>query len=832
MHRKIYILLVVLLSLLNTAYAGTVDYGLTFYSHDVDQEDRTSLHLSPVSHFNMKKGFTLSFDMKLYELHANYGYVFRIISGGGSALDMVCNLQRDRFSFILSNNHDVSEKIRITDAPDILTGKWFHVDVIISESGEIQCSLEGSTYRLSQRLLSLNDIDIRFGWSDHPVFYTTDVAPMSIRNVRIKEADKIKCEWPLFRHNEVEVYDTIDNRVAAVKDGKWIADSHFNWKKCLSMKTSAGDPKIAYDTRTSRLYVATMDSVHVCSLETGKLFSVKVDSGTPIWDSGNQMIYDPLSDKLVCYSMHSDRTAEYDFRTNKWKGSFREEWPPISGHSRYYDADSSRLYTFGGYGDHMYRADFTCMDLVTGERISTDMSQTARPRYFSAMGLDANGDVIVMGGFGNESGYQEESPEILTDIIRIDKETLSGTRIGSFDYGDEPLVFGSTLLCDGGGSRIYAQVFNNTRYKTSLTLVSYDYKDGPGLTPYAEPIEYRFRDTDSWSSLVFSSDSTCMYSIVLASAGRGVNEVNVYSLAYPPLKKSDVLQPVPTRPPYYLICIAVLLAIISIVVSFLIKYLRRRYIWNVLTADRRPQFNISLLGGFQVLGINREDITSRFTSVPRQIMMYFLLRYVSSNKAVTSAELDEKFWYGMERSQIINNRNVNIRKLRVILKNIGDIQLLYNNDMWSISLGQDVLCDYFMILPLLRKVSSSDSISINEISLILSYAKNGPLLMGYEYPWLDKYKAAYSDLLISVMMKIARHPYISSEPKLLIQVADCILLEDPIDEFAVRTKCRILYRMGQKGKSKQVYDQYVSDYRLLLDSEPEATYQHLLGNSN
>ena len=93
---------------------------------------------------------------------------------------------------------------------------------------------------------------------------------------------------------------------------------------------------------------------------------------------------------------------------------------------------------------------------------------------------------------------------------------------------------------------------------------------------------------------------------------------------------------------------------------------------------------------------------------------------------------------------------------------------------------------------------------------------------------MDKYKAAYSDLVVSAMMKISRYPYIASENGLMLRLADIIMTEDSIDEFAIRTKCRVLYQTGQTGKSKQVYNQYLLEYKRLLDSEPNVSYQEII----
>lgn len=805
--------------------ADEVDYGLYFRSHDVNQDNRTSLNLSPESHFRLKHGFRLSFDVRFYELSASYGYVFRIISGSDSSLDMVSNIRSKRLNFILSHQRRVVENISL-DSLDVGAGEWCHVEVDVSSKGEVTCFLEGMPCHLEKALDGLGDIDIRFGLNDHPLYYTTDVAPMSVKDISLESYGGMNWYWQLLRHNETEVYDLNHERRASVGNGEWIIDGHSEWTAIRSMKTASGVPMIAYDDETSRVFIATEDSLHVWNMDSGITVSEKVLSGTPIRGSGNQMVYDRASDRLVCYSMHDSRIAVYDFDSRRWTGSFHETWPPMTGHSHVYDRDSSCIYVFGGYGNHQYKADLIKMDMKTGSRTVSDVSDDVWPRYFSAMGFDPEGNVLIMGGFGNSSGYQEESPTNLTDIVRIDRNTGAGSVVGRFAPGNEPYGFGSSLLCDEG--RIYSLVFNNTKFKTGLSLASYDFGQNSPLVLYGNPIEYHFRDVDAWSGLVFNSDSTRLYSIVLSSARRGVNEVGVYSLSYPPMLASEIVQTPPKKFPYYILIIVVGLLLCGAIVVMSIYIRQLRHFRRMLLEDKEIPFSISLLGGFHIHDASGTDITSRLTSLPRQILLYFILRMMSRKSSITSSEIDDKFWYGMDRAQITNNRNVNIRKLRLVLKDVGNVKLTYNNDIWTLDMGDGVSCDYCVILPLLKRINKSDKVRAEDIVTILSIARKGALLPGYEYEWLDKYKAAYSDLLVSALIKISNHPLVSDEPDLKLKVADCIMLEDCIDEFAIRLKCKTLYETGHKGKSKQVYDQYVLDYKRLLDSEPEVSYKEML----
>lgn len=43
----------------------------------------------------------------------------------------------------------------------------------------------------------------------------------------------------------------------------------------------------------------------------------------------------------------------------------------------------------------------------------------------------------------------------------------------------------------------------------------------------------------------------------------------------------------------------------------------------------------------------------------------------------------------MSKTSAANNRRVNIRKLRLILETVGEVQIVNKNDYWYIDMGED-----------------------------------------------------------------------------------------------------------------------------------------------
>lgn len=153
---------------------------------------------------------------------------------------------------------------------------------------------------------------------------------------------------------------------------------------------------------------------------------------------------------------------------------------------------------------------------------------------------------------------------------------------------------------------------------------------------------------------------------------------------------------------------------------------------------------------------------------------------------------------------------------------------LMKRDIVTFLTGNGVSCDYIDAVTLLETLRNAPEIDPDLLDRALDICAKGTLLPGYEYEWLDRYKAVYSELVISVMMKSAEDIRASSDENRLVKVADCILREDALDESAVRLKCRILYAKGHKGLARDTYDKWCADYRRAMADDPQLSYNDIV----
>lgn len=183
----------------------------------------------------------------------------------------------------------------------------------------------------------------------------------------------------------------------------------------------------------------------------------------------------------------------------------------------------------------------------------------------------------------------------------------------------------------------------------------------------------------------------------------------------------------------------------------------------------------------------------------------------------------------MSKSSASNNRNVNIRKLRLIIEKIGDINIANKNGYWYLNLGKDVTCDYQEVMRLLDQIK--DTITDKKIiNKIISLASAGALLPNVSAEWIDEYKSAYYVLLTEILLSVVNPSRYKRRLQAFAENIRCNSLCDNIDEDAIRTKCRVLYQMGQKGLSKQSFDKFCIEYERLLNAKPDFSYDDIINS--
>ncbi len=820
------------------ACAAPNETGLFFRSHTMPQDERTSLNITPDKAFDCSGEFVLEFDiMSRFEEYA-YGYVFRIIADDAICLDMLSNIGWNKVELVLSHDHMLLERKSISETGRFYSGEYSHVRVKVNKDRTISCNIDGNDFSMTHRFPDCRHVKIFFGATRHPLFESNDVPPFSLKDVIVRDSDSKLYHWKLGAHIGNTVLDEQRQARAEAVNAEWLIDARYIWNRRFSREISSRHPQLAFDQEGDRVMLALPDSVIFYDMASGNVSSA-ASYGSPIRECGTQMYYDPLKNELCCYSMNSDAHSHFDIQKSRWNVPLAETWPQKSGQTSVLDAESRKQYIFGGYANHNYSSNLLIRDMDSGEVEAKDLSDVISPRYFSSVAMLPDGRLFVAGGYGSLTGRQADVPFNAYDSYFIDPSgsVEAGPALGMPD--DSPAVFAGQGLVHGSDPKhVYALSFNNNRYKTQLQLVRISVADG-AVEKLSDPIDYMFSDINSAADLSFSSDSTMLFAYVLNSEKDNIHSLDIYSLAFPPVSEEKTLQVIRNRIwDMETALFVLLLAMIAGCAAVWFAAVRRerksdRLFDSLMTQPlqkiERKKYDIALLGGLQILNAEGEDITSSFQPMLRKMMCLFVMGSVRDHKGLTSDYVDELLWPGMDKASASNNRNVNIRKLRMLLSGMKDVSLVYSKNIWTLVMGADVRCDYVEICRLLQENDFSKA-RPELIDSLASLASRGPLLSDMMGEWADQLKSQYAQSLDDALMDAVKNPACQSDPLVLIRVTDAMLVQDSLDEHAVRLKCRTLYGLGRKSYARKVYDLFAAEYERVMGGLPDFSFSDCLKN--
>lgn len=224
----------------------------------------------------------------------------------------------------------------------------------------------------------------------------------------------------------------------------------------------------------------------------------------------------------------------------------------------------------------------------------------------------------------------------------------------------------------------------------------------------------------------------------------------------------------------------------------------------------RSQGAISLLGCFNVRDKKGCDITANFTPRLKQLLILLVLYSEKYSQGILASKATEILWPDKEETAARNNRNVTLRKLRILLESIGDVEIITENNFLHIRWGEDVFCDYHTTLACIRDFhGQEDEELLNRILELLLY---GPLLPNTILNWLDNFKDAYSSNAIDLLRNLLELELQHGRQEIVLRLADIMFLHDPLNEEALTAKCAVLSAQGKKGIARNVYDRFCKEY--------------------
>jgi hypothetical protein len=826
-----------------TEAESAIREGLFFYSSETEKDTRSSLLLTPEQKFHFPKGFTLEFEVKFRTEIQNFGYICRIIADDTLNIDLLSDYYPLSENLLwLVTRQKTSIQFKRDDLTSAMFDDWIKVRLTVdTEANRIRLSLNDREKETSFAQHRLSDFDVIFGSNSNKTFHTTDVPPMTVKNIRFyDENNRPVYHWKLAKHDRNEVRDEYKSAKAAAFNPCWLIDEHAKWNKKKTLTLPGLYYQYAFDAVAERFFIVKNKMLMVYYPQTGQTDIIQDVKGFPYNVQVNQLLYDSARNELISYDFDRDLLSRFNFQTREW--SVNDEIridPKFSHHGRYYLPDKATVVAFGGYGYHKYNSLLQLYSESGRRWEQIYLSEFIQPRYLGGMGKYDEQTFLYFGGYGNESGGQEEAPCNSYDLYAVDVRKHTVRKLWELNAVDGFFISSNALIPDRERNVFYALAYSNLKYASPIILHEYR-TDKPEYRSLADSIPYLFADNKSYCDLYLNASRTTMYALTSQVVGSDTEAV-IYSIAYPPLQQKDTEQTAePTSTPWKYLLLLFLLP----PALFAIRRIIKRKPVTTVPADNKdepfvpdipptgtvfvplPPSSLHLLGEFKVIDKSNINITTALSPTARQLFLMILLATLKDGEGISSAEIQNRLWNGKDEISARNNRNVYIQKVRTFLKNVGNMEIVKADGRWRACYEPAVFCDYAHALACMRSLRTNGFNKPVLLSL-LDIASRGMLLPCIHSEWLDEYKAGYSNTLIEMLTYFSKKSEVKTDFELLLKIADVILVHDAAEEYGVKLKCYALHCLKQNRQAMQVFKKFTDDYENLYACKPELSFEQV-----
>ncbi|GAA4199971.1 hypothetical protein GCM10022289_11130 [Pedobacter jeongneungensis] len=840
---KLYLWSAVIILSLCCNKSFSQSYGLGFFSHEVVQDQRTGLDLSPGKNLCFEDGFDLSFDLNFLPNKDDYfGYILRLVVNDSENIDLLYDndfKEKHHFKVIVGNKFS---KIAFEIPPATLYHHWNQIKLRF-DAQKSQLTLFCGQYigKATVNLKKGSCFKILFGANEYQQFKTSDNPPMKIRNIKITEDGELKYHWPLDEYDGNRAKELVGDNKAGVNRALWIKKMHYDWQRLGSFVVK-GPASTAFNTKKDEVYIVERDSLKTFSVSDTKLKSLPFANKLTLL-RGNYSLYDESSNRLLNFYADQKTVSVFDSASRTWSKDYNPKTPITDNwlFNKFYSPKDSSLYMIAGYGHFIYKNQVNKYHFPTGtwqqEQFKGDVFT---PRYLAALGQSGNGAYII-GGYGSTTGKQMLNPRNLYDLLYFDMDKKTIKKRYELKVGGEDFVFANSLIINEKERTFYGLIFPRHRYDSKLQLIVGSL-DKPEYKLSGSKIPYRFHDINSYSDLYYSRSSKRFIAVTTFRDSTDKTHVNIYALNSPPLDAPDKLFAEHSSFWYwfsglFLVAMGIIFFVFrnkkatkpvyhAQVQSFADpgeEVKETALIEETVTGNKSSIF---LFGDLQVFDDDGQQITKQFTPLIKELFLVVLLYTIRWERGISSDKLKELLWFDKSNESARNNRSVNIAKLKSILDKISNCQISKETGYWRINIDTAVTyTDYQEYVNIIKDKSHLDHQKIRRLATII---KRGPFLPTVNYEWMDSFKAEISNEIIDSYLHFSHSVGIESDPELLIELSSYIFYFDSVNEEAMVIKCKALVHLGKHSIAKNTYENFCKEYKLLYGDEFQKSFSEVL----
>ena len=546
---------------------------------------------------------------------------------------------------------------------------------------------------------------------------------------------------------------------------------------------------------------------------------------------GNQSVFDPQNERLLNFYIDQKIVSNFNPELKNWSANFdlKSSITDFWQFNKFYSPADSSLYMVGGYGHFFYKNVIQRYHFPSKqwERVSVT-GDVIIPRYLAALGSSGNG-AYILGGYGSSTGQQLLNPRNLYDLLYFDAKKKTVKKIYELPVKEEHFVFANSLVINEKEGKYYGLIFPKHKFESQLQLIEGSLTK-PEFKLSGSPIPFSFHDINSFADLFYCAASKRFVAVTLFRDEKNQTKVEIYSLNSPPIGLDKVVVS-SSEINYAYVFTALLLLLIT--AAFFI-YKRKKPlkpvepVLPVVLEDARQEAKsaIFLFGDMQVFDKEGHEITRQFTPLIKELFLILLLYTIRWERGISSEKLKDLLWFDKSEESARNNRSVNIAKLKNILEKIDNCVVSKETGYWKLNYDfENTYIDYHQYFSIIK---NKTKLNKEKILALAALIKRGPFLPNTNYEWMDQFKSEISNEIIDTYLHFTNSIAIADDPELLIELANYIFYFDPVNEEAMTIKCKALATMGKHSQSKNSYENFCKEYRLLYNEDFDKSFNMVL----
>ncbi len=804
-----------------------VAYGLHLNSHRTIGQQRTMLMLNDSLPIPAGDELQIAFEMDVRNEPDLWGPIMHISTDNGQQL---------HFSYALNEANKLSPAILCRDEIHLMNrqvkpGETFPVKLTLNQrANKIELIYGTLDTVIDAHIQGAKNYVIKFGRTNQ----SGDVAPVNIRDVRISRDGKPIYYWKLAQHDGDICHDEIQGAIARTSNPNWLIDKHVKWDLIFT-DTIKGEADMVFDCKNQTLNLVQPEKIRQYSLYGQPVGTIAVHGGDKMTPNPGHCVFDPISEEIISYSLAEKELSRFSFDKAAWGAHPAPTQDLVHfNHARAFNPADSSYYFFGGYGHYAYHNDLYRVKPHSGVIESVEYTNAIPPRFGATMGIKDN-KLYITGGRGNQLGKQALESYFYYDMWEIDLATMEARKLWEIP-GDEMQkgwMLSNSMIWDDNDKAFY--VVNMDDEGGKLLRIS---PEEPKVEPVSRPILNKNPYQDFDYSLFYCPEASKFVFIVDKIGVNKLHTISVYTLNTPLLDEASLLQtPAETKGqfPWWWIALGGVV-VVAAAIWLILRGRKRKEVpdkGKVIsqpttpvesnasqTQEEEPEkkyYNtdksfVGLLGCFGVRDKQGVDITSSFSPRIKQLLLLLVLYSEKSPKGISADRLTEYIWNDKDERSARNNRNVTVRRLRVLLEEVGNIDLKFDGGFIRIDFGDDCLCDYHELHKCYQQFEkAADGVIDPELrARIQELLLRGALLPNTQDELLDPFKDTASSMSLDMLSHLL---HAETNRNVAINIAELMLLHDPLNEEALSAVCRMLAEQGKVGLAKSTYDRFARAFQ-------------------